>query len=489
MWEPSVRILARRRTGLLCALAMGAVLPCGAQEQYPKPLVHTPTDHPAARVLLLSVDGLHAVDLANWTTAHPHSALAELSARGVTYTNAHTPMADPATGLMAMTTGGTPISTGIVSSDGYDHALSPAGSACRTTGTALALDAGFRTDGSFDETKAPLDPHNGCAPLQPHQLLRDNTIFEVVHEKIGPTAWAGESAATTDLLRGPSGKGLDAACGFAKATPAEGDKARVAALLHWIDGKDCAGTSDTPVPALFGMSFASLAAAQATPGMGYVDAAGTPSDGVAKALAFVDASVGRMVLELKAKGVYDSTWIFVIAPYGQSPMDQRRRRLIPLARVREAVERVQPGLVAHITGGDAAMIWLIDPAKTAAVVKALGDRAASLGVQEIDSGARLALTLNSPRTDSRMPDIVLQPELGVIWGAPGDTQLAAHGGMLDEDTHVALLISGAQLTGRYDPTYVPTTQLGPLLLRALGMEKFDLRALHLEHSPALPGIF
>ena len=88
-----------------------------------------------------------------------------------------------------------------------------------------------------------------------------------------------------------------------------------------------------------------------------------------------------------------------------------------------------------------------------------------------------------------MPDIVLQPELGVLWGAQGDSALEAFGGMLDEDTHVALLVSGAQLTGRYDPTYVPTTQLGPLLLRALGMEKFDLKALHLEHSPALPGIF
>jgi hypothetical protein len=91
--------------------------------------------------------------------------------------------------------------------------------------------------------------------------------------------------------------------------------------------------------------------------------------------------------------------------------------------------------------------------------------------------------------DSRMPDIILQPEFGVLWTTQDDKAPAPHGGMLDEETHVALLVSGAQLTGRYDPTYVPTTQLGPLLLRALGMEKFDLQALHLEHSPALPGIF
>ena len=88
-----------------------------------------------------------------------------------------------------------------------------------------------------------------------------------------------------------------------------------------------------------------------------------------------------------------------------------------------------------------------------------------------------------------MPDIVLQPRAGVVWTSEGDRSLMFHGGMLDEDTHVALMISGAQLTGRSDPTYVPTTQLAPLLLRALGMEKFDLGALHLEHSPALPGIF
>jgi Type I phosphodiesterase / nucleotide pyrophosphatase len=467
-------------------LLLIAAMPSIAQEQYPKPLIHTPTDHPAARVLLLSVDGLHAVDLANWIAAHPRSVLAELSARGVTYTNAHTPMANGAAGLLALATGGTPISTGIISTDGYDRALSPPGSNCKSTGAVFALDASFRADSSFDESHAPLDPYHGCSPLRPHDLLRINTIFEVVRDKIGPTAWAGESAATTDLLGGPSGKGLNDACGFEAGAS---DESRVACVLHWIDGKDSSGQSDAPVPALFGMSFTSIATAQTTAGMGYIDAIGTPSAGLEKSFAFVDATIGKMVQELKTKGLYDSTWIFLASPYGQSPMDSRRRRAIPLARVRAMADAVQPGIVAHISGGDVAMIWLRDRTKTAAVVKAFGDGARLIGVQEIYSGARLALTLNSPEKDSRMADIILQPELGVLWGSPGDSALAADGGMLDEDTHVALLVSGAQLTGRYDPTYVPTTQLGPLLLRALGMEKFDLQALHLEHSPALPGIF
>jgi hypothetical protein len=468
---------------------MSAAMPCAAQEQYPKPLVHSPTDHPAARVLLLSVDGLHAVDLANWIAANPHSILAELSARGVTYTNAHTPLANASAGLLAPATGGTPISTGIASSDGYDHALSPAGSGCKTKGAILALDASFRADGSFDATNAPLDPRDGCTPLHPHNLLHVNTIFEVVREKIGPTAWAGESAATTDLLRGPSGKGLNDACGFGKSAPGADDEARVATVLDWIDGKDCAGNANTPVPVLFGMSFASLAAAQTAAGMGYVDAAGTPSVGLAERFAYLDAAIGRMVQELKTKHLYDSTWIFVTSPYGQSPMDQRRRRLIPLTRVRAVVDSVQSDLAAHVSGGDTAMIWLRDSTKTAAVAKAFGDQAVALGIEDIYSGARLTLTLNSPMKDSRTPDIILQPELGVLWTSQDDKAPAAHGGMLDEETHVGLLVSGSQLTGRYDPTYVPTTQLGPLLLRALGMEKFDLQALHLEHSPALPGIF
>ncbi len=336
---------------------------------------------------------------------------------------------------------------------------------------------------------APLDPHNHCAPLQPHQLLRVNTIFEVVREKIGPTAWAGEDAATTDLLRGPSGKGLAEACAFDPATPTAGDHARLTAVLHWIDAKDCTGSVDAPVPALFGMSYSSLAAAQSAPGMGYVDAIGSPSAGLAQAFESLDASIGRIVAELKAKGLYDSTWIVVTAPYGQSPMDQRRRRAIPIAQIKAIVDSVHPGLVAHITGGDAALIWLTDQARTPAVVKALGDASVAIGLAEINSGTRLALTLNSPQQDSRTPDIILQPELGVLWTWPGDIAFASHGGTLDEDTHVALLVSGAQFTGRSDPTYVPTTQLGPLLLRALGMEKFDLDALHKEHSPALPGVF
>jgi arylsulfatase A-like enzyme len=247
------------------------------------------------------------------------------------------------------------------------------------------------------------------------------------------------------------------------------------------------------VPALFGMSFTALGAAQSAAGMGYLDGSGALSQGLASSFAFVDDSLARVIRELKEKHLYDSTWIFVTAAYGQSPIDPRKRRTILLDRVAATANSVRPGLVAHVSGGDVAMVWISDPSTTPAVAKAYDQRAAALGIEEVYSGSRLALTLNPPGLhagqDPRMPDIILQPELGVRWTTPNDTTVASYGGQLDQDTHVALLVSGAQLTGRRDPTWVPTTQIAPLLLRALGMEKFDLQALHQEHTPALPGIF
>lgn len=497
-WRSSI-VAIPRKLAWVVSLTFVLQLPGAAQEQYPKPLVHTPTDHPATRVLLLSVDGLHAVDLANWVTGHPKSALAELSKRGVTYTNAHSPVTSPAAGLISIATGGTTISTGIVTDVGFDRALASPSPDCKKMGSPIALDGGMDAsdDPGLDSLKYPRDARRGCTPIPPHALMRVNTIFELVHEKIGPTAWVGENATSTDMLRGPSGKGIDDSCGIAPVSKAaseekdvhDADEARVASVLHWIDGLDCTGKLEFKVPTLFGMSFASVAKAQATVGMGYSDAIGTPSAGLTKSLTYVDAAIGRMMQRLKAAKLYDSTWIFVTSPYGQSPMDTRRLRHIALADVQAVADGIQPGLVAHITGGDAAMIWLTDAAKTEALVKAYGDKAATLGIADIYAGARMALTLNLPAKDSRIPDIILQPELGVLWGARDDKALAGFGGMLDEDTHVALLVSGAQLAGRYDPTWVPTTQLARLLLNALGMEASDLQALHLEHSPALPGIF
>src|SRR5258708_38125163 len=75
-------------------------------------------------VLLISVDGLHALDVANYVAAHPNSALAELSRHGITYSNARTPAnSDSFPGLLALVTGGSPVSGGIFYDVSYDRTI------------------------------------------------------------------------------------------------------------------------------------------------------------------------------------------------------------------------------------------------------------------------------------------------------------------------------------------------------------------------------
>src|SRR5260370_7510518 len=80
--------------GLLAGLAFGATAQAAD------------IDH----VLLISVDGLHALDVARYIESHPNSALAELSSHGITYSNARTPAnSDSFPGLLPLVTGGPPI--------------------------------------------------------------------------------------------------------------------------------------------------------------------------------------------------------------------------------------------------------------------------------------------------------------------------------------------------------------------------------------------
>ncbi len=485
---------------LLFAAILLEILCSASFAQYPPPLVHTPTNHPAARVLILSVDQMHALDLSRYVAANPRSALAELAARGVSYTNAYVPWPDPAAGLVSLVTGGTPISTGILSIDGYDRALSPPGSDCSRLGTAIPLTSRElpgnaaeitqrRTESSpaqsLDPAALPRDPAHGCRPVPPHALLRVNNIFEAVRAHGGRTAWAGETAALTDLLEGPSGDGLDEACGYSPKTThdvATANELRVEDVLHWISGHDCSGAKPSPVPELFGMSFAETL---------------LPAGGQASApppwLAKVDLSIARIVDALKRAGLYDSTWIVVTSPYGRSPLDPTvtpaLRRAVPGAATAAVAEAAGPGLVRHLALGRLALLWLSDPAKAPALAQAYARRSAALHIAEIYTADQIMLRFNSPRMDSRMPDLILVPRDGVVWteGKNGTGQLPA--GFGEDEAHVPLLLSGAQLMRRLDKTLVPTSQAAPLIMRALGMEKFDLDALHREHTPALPGIF
>src|SRR5262249_21747900 len=158
-------------------------------------------------VLLLSVDGLHASDLARWAAEHPGSNLAALSHRGFTYANASasTP-SDSFPGLLALVTGGSPRTTGVYYDDSYARDIWAPGSNCAGAPGAEMVyaenldrtDAGGNTPlfTSIDPAKLPMGRVDGrCAPVYPHSFLRTNTLFNVVHDAGRRTAWSDKHPA------------------------------------------------------------------------------------------------------------------------------------------------------------------------------------------------------------------------------------------------------------------------------------------------------
>jgi len=455
-------------------------------------------------VLLLSIDGMHEGDLARYVAANPQSPLATLAAHGEHYTNAASAMpSDSFPGLLAMVTGGTPKSTGVYYDDSYDRTLSPPGSNCASKGTEVvydetidknpdALDAG----GGINPAALPLDPANGCKPVYPHQFLRVNTIFEVVKAAGGRTAWADKHPAY-DLVNGPSGAGVDDL--FTPEINANGitdkvdateayDDGKVAALLHQIDGLDHTGQTAAAVPALFGMNFQAVSVAQKLPQNGYLDAAGTPSPGLADAIAHTDASIGKLVAELSAKGLLDKTLIIVSAKHGQSPIDPAAKRIVDKKTIPDLVDAIKAGLPAQVTQDTASLIWLSDQARTADVLQKLGTSKDAAVIEDIYGPDKLRAWYADAATDSRVPDLIVQGQTGVVYTKPSATKIAEHGGFNSDDTHVPILVSYSGFTSSESDAAVHTTQIAPTILLALGLDPTALQAVKIEQTTALPGI-
>src|ERR1700729_1855897 len=116
-------------------------------------------NHRVKHVLLISVDGLHALDLVNYVNSHPQSTLAELSEHGVTYTNAATSSpSDSFPGLAGLVTGGSPVTTGFWYDVTYSRALSPPAQTDGTGNPAGSCPAQIGTTMALDESIAPGHP-------------------------------------------------------------------------------------------------------------------------------------------------------------------------------------------------------------------------------------------------------------------------------------------------------------------------------------------
>lgn len=457
-------------------------------------------------VLLLSIDGMHAVDLQRFVSSHPQSALASLTSSGVTYTNAHAPYpSDSFPGLLALVTGGHPRSTGVYYDDSFDRALYPPGSNCTSTtgpGTEVVYDESIdRNDtvldggGSIDATKLPLAKNGGaCTAVYPHSFLRVNTIFEVIKAAGGRTAWTDKHL-SYELVNGPSGTGVDDL--YTPEIAANGDYTKhfdtirtyddlkVLATLKQIDGYDHTGTHVVGTPAIFGMNFQAVSVGQKLLGGGYLDASATPTANLEAELEHTDASIGKMLAELTAKGLRDSTLVIVTAKHGQSPIDPQLRAAVDDGPYGTA-------LAGNLGNGryqtdDVALIWLQDQ-RAANVNSALANLRPVAATLHFDQGtvygpSSLPAGFGSP-SDGRTPDIAVEPNHGTIYTS--GTKRAEHGGFADDDTHVALLISFPSQQPHVASQAVETTQVAPTILRALGIERTRLQAVSAEGTPDLP---
>jgi len=145
------------------------------------------------------------------------------------------------------------------------------------------------------------------------------------------------------------------------------------------------------------------------------------------------------------------------------------------------------GPCGFVMDDDIALIWLQDQSQTKVVANYLNTNAAALFIDEVMAGDELRLKFNSPLTDSRTPDIIVQPQYGTIY--TGSTKKnAEHGGFSFGDTNVGLIVSHPDLHARVIKTPVATSQVAPTILQMLGIEPEWLKSVGVEHTEVLPGL-
>src|SRR5712691_9900119 len=353
--------------------------------------------NPIRHVLLISIDGMHALDYLN--CAHGISGinggapycpnLAGLALTGANFTEASTSKpSDSFPGILALVAGASPRTTGVYYDVSYTRERAPP-AVFPSVGTCVAGTPGPGTDVAYDESldfslgdltgggginpdNLPLDPMHSCAKVYPRNFVRVNTIFGVLHSHGRYTAWSDKHPAY-DIVRGHTPIGspnnnvddlnspeinsvvvpVPSVSGFASCNPVRDtgnlsawtnsfaniqcyDLLKVQILLNEIDGKKSDNSGPAPVPAIFGMNFQAVSVVEKlidSHGVtgGYISPVsdplgplGKPSPSLYSEITFVDAAIGKLVSELKLKGLDQSTLIIISAKHGQSPIDVSR---------------------------------------------------------------------------------------------------------------------------------------------------------------------
>jgi Type I phosphodiesterase / nucleotide pyrophosphatase len=565
-------ITGKRWEQLFISLLLVAVwlVPAAAAQDHDRFDGHRGIRH----VLLISIDGMHALDFINCSHGIsgvnggapycPH--LAALGHVGITYLGASTSKpSDSFPGLMALVTGGSPRTVGAFYDVAYDRSLDPpatttgngvAGGVCvpgaPPTGTRTEYDEGIDIDQtklnggapngvsggilSIDPNKLVRDPSKGCAPVYPWNFVRTNTIFGVVHNAGGYTAWSDKHPSYSAVSGPGDGSNVDdyyspdinsavvnlpgitTPLGISCATIPDAsqvgswtdsfqniqcyDTLKVDAILNEIDGKTHDGKTEAPVPNVFGMNFQVVSVGQKLiePNVakgGYQDAMGTPTDELLSEIQFADASIGEMVSHLKHHGLFDSTLIIITAKHGQNPIDSTRfnEPATTPATILDSFlpDSEKPSNPTGIgpTEDDISLIWLADSSQVENAVNLLETTSPPsnnvAGIRQIFWGPAITQMFNSPSVDPRTPDIIVTPNGGVVFTG-SSKKLAEHGGFAHDDTNVMMLLSNPRFEAKTITSPVETMQVAPTILKALGLNPGALQAVQKEGTQVLPGL-
>jgi len=287
---------------------------------------------------------------------------------------------------------------------------------------------------------------------------------------------------------------------------------KVKAILNEIDAYNHNRTMKTQVPMVFGMNFQAVSVGQklieANVGSGgYMDATGTPSAQLLQEVQFVDTAIGDWTAELKAQGIYDSTLIIITAKHGQSPIDSQRYTGITsggpvTTSPSQLIDSCLPASESNAGGqigpteDDISLLWLSRSCTTAAQVDILETQSPAsanvAGIGQIFWGASLNQIFNPPGIpptgDSRTPDIVITPNVGVTYSGSHKKQ-AEHGGFSHDDTSVMILVSNSGFSPSTITTPVQTAQVAPTVLQALGLNPASLQGVQQQGTQVLPGVF
>ena len=523
-------------------------------------------------VLLISIDGMHALDYENCVANNTCPFMAALGKSGVTYTRTSTSKpSDSFPGLMALVTGGSPKSVGAFYDVAYDRILAPPATTTGNGNPAGAcmenqnngatteyeegneidqtkLNGGFAgyslIDGgilSVDPAKLNRDPFKKCAPVYSWNFVRTNSIYGVIHNAGGYTAWSDKHAAyaavsghtdgmlpanvddyyspevNSNIIALPAGTvtafgddcssiidptGSDWTTSFVEIRCY--DQLKVNAVVNWIKGKTHLGGSAPTVPVIFGMNFQAVSVGQKLiengVSGGYTDAAGDPTPNMLNEIEFADSAIGQMVTALKKQGLFDSTTIIITAKHGQSPVDFHRFFPIPghsgLNGTTPSTILFNAGLVAQTTDefnnlgpteDDISLNWLKNSNNTVAAVNMLENNATAAGIGQIFYGPSITTNYNSPLTDSRTPDIIVAPNVGVVYTGSTKKQ-SEHGGFANDDTNVMMLVSNPSIERSTNYSFVETKQVAPTILQILGLDPSALDAVKMEGTKVLPGL-